>query len=211
MTNKEMLMGGGVITSMILGGVSLLKVSKLCKRLGATFDDIESRTTFEISDKLIDEVVSAMAERKLDRVIPTKVQETVDGIKAEAILKIKNDISAKVKALEPEIEQKLTEQVAGVSIDEAHKTVIEKAAKDAKTEYLNDIRREKDSLIGDLSDYQKEMKDKIEDAADDLIDKLENDGEERFNAELDNLTTRYKSRLDDVSNIYASLANKITH
>ena len=211
MTNKEMLMGGGVITSMILGGVSLLKVSKLCKRLGATFDDIESRATFEISDKLIDEVVSAMAERKLDRVIPTKVQETVDGIKAEAILKIKNDISTKVKALEPEIEQKLTEQVAGVSIDEAHKTVIEKAAKDAKTEYLNDIRREKDSLIGDLSDYQKEMKDKIEDAADDLIDKLENDGEERFNSELDNLTTRYKSRLDDVSNIYASLANKITH
>lgn len=211
MTNKEMFMGGGVITSMVLGGVSLFKVSKLCKRLGATFDDIESRTTFEISDKLIDEVVSAMAERKLDRVIPTKVQETVDGIKAEAILKIKNDISAKVKALEPEIEKKLTEQVAGVSIDEAHKTVIEKAAKDAKTEYLNDIRREKDSLIGDLSDYQKEMKDKIEDAADDLIDKLENDGEERFNSELDNLTTRYKSRLDDVSNIYASLANKITH
>ena len=135
----------------------------------------------------------------------------MDGIKAEAILKIKNDISTKVKALEPEIEQKLSEQVAGVSIDEAHKTVIEKAAKDAKTEYLNDIRREKDSLIGDLSDYQKEMKDKIEDAADDLIDKLENDGEERFNDELDNLTTRYKSRLDDVSNIYASLANKITH
>lgn len=211
MTNKDMLMGGGIITSIVLGATSLMKVTKLCKRLGASLDDIESRTSFEISDKLIDEVVSAMAERKLDRVIPSKVQETVDSIKADAILKIKNDISAKVKALEPEIEKKLKDQVDGVSIDDAHSAVIERAAKDAKNEYLNDIRREKDALIGDLRDYQKDMKDEINDKVEEIVTKLEDDGETRFEEELDDLTTRYKSRLDDVSNIYASLANKITH
>lgn len=209
MTNKDIIFGSSIASTAVLGVISLLKVSKLCKRLGASLDVIESKTTFEISDKLIDSVVSDMAERKLDRVIPGKVQETVDGIKAEAILKIRKEVTDKVEALKPEIEAKLRGQVDGVSIDSAQKAVIEKAAKSAKEEYLNDIRREKEALIGDLNSYQRDMKGEIEDRVDDIVDDLEDKAKDKFDTELETLTTRYKSRLDDVSDIYASLANKI--
>ena len=209
MTNKDIIFGTGIASSTVLGFVALLKVSKLCKRLGGSLDDIESRTTFEISDKLIDSVVSDMAERKLDRVIPGKVQETVDGIKAEAILKIRKEVTDKVEALKPEIEEKLRGQVEGVTIDSAHREVIEKAAKNAKEEYLGDIRREKEALIKDLNSYQSDMKDDIQDRVDDVLDELEEKAKDKFETELETLTTRYKSRLDDVSDIYASLASKI--
>lgn len=210
MTNTEMAFGA---VAALAGGIAILalsKVSKLCKRLNASLDDIERKTTFEISDELVDEVVTDMAKRKLDRVIPAKIQEAVDDIKKEEIKLIEGEIRAKVDEKKPEIMERLGKMVEDVRIDKIKAEVVEKAAKKAQEEVIEEIKMEKDSMVNLIRNYEKQMESDIEDRVEDVMDELEDDAKDKFNEELDNLTTRYKSRLDDVSNIYSSLANKIT-
>lgn len=270
MTNKDMIIIGSVLTSVISTVVAVVSknraetanlkaaraieeaaeakakaartvedVNTLCKRLDTTFDDIASRTTIEISDELIDSVVSKMAERKVDRVIPGKVNTAVKVIENDITARLRADIDKKVDAVAPEIEEKLRNELEGLSIDDIRKKVIADATTSAKEEALREIEREKNSaisdmaskvreldrakdsaiselnnqkrnLINDLEKIETNLEDELEDKAADLADELKDAAEEKFEEELDNLTTRYKSRLDDVSNIYASLANKIT-
>lgn len=185
------------------------KLDRLYEKLNMSLNDIEKRSTIEISDSLIDSVVASMAERKLDRVVPGKVQAAVDGIHAESVMKIRNDIEKKVTEMTPEIESKLRTQLGAVSIDPIKTEIVEKAISSAKREVLDDVQRTKDHAIREIEEYEKKMEDEIEDKVEDIIDDLEDKAEDRFDEELDTLTTRYKSRLDDVSSIYASLANKI--
>lgn len=210
MTNTEI--GFGVVAALAtcVAGVALSKVNRLCRRLNASLDDIENKTTFEISDDLVDEVVTDMAKRKLERVIPAKVQETVDSIKEDAIETIRKELKWEVDKLKPELGAKLTKMVEDVRIDKIKAEVIEKAAANAQKEVINDIRAEKDQMIDRIKNYEKEMESEIEDHVEDVMDNLEDEAKDKFNEEIDNLTTRYKSRLDDVSSIYSSLASKIT-
>jgi hypothetical protein len=210
MTNKEMLLAVSTVASVLVAGIAFTKVSRLCRRLNTSLDDIERKTTFEISDELVDEVVSDMAKRKLDRIIPAKVQETVDDIKKDAIKTIESEIKTKVTEIKPEIAGQLNKMVDDVRIDKIKAEVIENAAEKAKKEVINDIRNEKDSMINLIRNYEKQMEGEIEDHVEDVMDDLESDAKDKFEEELDNLTTRYKSRLDDVSSIYSSLANKMT-
>ena len=223
MLNKELLfaIGGGIVSAIGLvalktamkacdtANVSSDEINRLYEKLNMTLSDIEKRSTIEISDSLIDSVVASMAERKLDRVIPGKVQEAVENIKAQSVMKIRTDIEKKVTEMKPEIESKLRTQLGAVSIDDTKTEIVERAISSAKRDVLDSIQRTKDHAIREIEDYEKKMEDEIEDKVEDIIDDLEDKAEDRFDEELDTLTTRYKSRLDDVSSIYASLANKI--
>ena len=148
-------------------------IGKLSEKLNMSLMDIEKRTTIDISDSLIDDVVATMAERKLDRVIPGKVQDAVDSIKAEAIKKIKTDISEAVAKSEPEIKNTLEGQVRNVSIDDMKRAVIDKAAKEAKDESLHQIRRETDHQLEEIQNYARHMRDEIDDKIDDVLDDLQ--------------------------------------
>lgn len=230
MLNKELLfaIGGGVVSAIGLVALKTAmrareeanasetrnqllneKFDRFYEKLNMSLTDIEKRSTIEISDSLIDSVVASMAERKLDRVIPGKVQEAVENIKAQSVMKIRTDIEKKVTEMKPEIESKLRTQLGAVSIDDTKTEIVERAISSAKRDVLDDVQRTKDHAIREIEDYEKKMEDEIEDKVEDIIDDLEDKAEDRFDEELDTLTTRYKSRLDDVSSIYASLANKI--
>ena len=217
MTNKDLLFGGivSVVSAIAICALkaareSSRKVDRICNRLDASFEEIQARTVIDISDDLIDSVVSDMAKRKVDRVIPKSVDDAVAKIKDETISIMRNDVLNKVNCLAPVIEKDLQEQLGRVSIDDMKKAVIDKAVEDAKREYLADIRSAKDDQIEELKMYYKVMKDEIDDKVDDIVEDLQDMAEDKFKEELDDLTTRYKSRLDDVSNIYASFANKVT-
>lgn len=202
-------------------------VQMLCGRLDMTFEDVQRRTSIDISDALVNQVVADMTKRQVELIVPYKVEKATKEIKDDYTSEIKEEISKKVKDLSPDIRKKLEDGVAGVNINDLRETVVLKAAEEAKEECIGQIERETDRLIddlkrekdrcqdklGDVSDElnkaKREALRKIEDKVDDIIDELEDKADEKFDEELDELTTRYKARLDDVSDIYASLANKI--
>lgn len=216
MTNKEFGFGAIAVGAVTIAAFAINKARKaskkvddICNRLEMCFDDIQNRSSIEISDGLIDSVVRNAAERQLDRVIPGEVKKAVDSVRDDAWKNVRTDISRKVDALAPSIESKLDSEMGRVSIDEMRKAVVEKAAEKATKECIEDIRQVKATQISEIKEYAKNKKNDIDEAVDDIIEDLQDKADDRFDEELDDLTTKYKSRLDDVSNIYSSLANKI--
>lgn len=213
MTNKDMVIIGGAIAgvatiAVAMATAALSKVNRLCNRLNASLDEIEAKTTISVSDQLIDEVVTSMAERSLNKTVPTAVNKAVDNIKQETITRIKNDIDAEVVKYAPEIKTKLYDQVKDVKIDNMQKEVVQLAAIRAKKGILDSLENEKNDAIRDIRRKCDEKCTDLIDAADELKDKLEDEAKDKFDEKVDDITSRYKGRLDDISTIYSSLANK---
>lgn len=224
MTNREL---GFIAIGTVAVGIAVAaftRVSKLCKRLNTSLDDIESRTTISVSEQIIDTVVADVAKRKVEQTVTTKVNKAVEDLKASTDRRIQLEMNAAyasaktklekvVEKEEPSIRSRLETDLRNVSIDKVKKEVIEEAVRQAKADALRDLRNTLSDAISELKDKTDDLKDEMEehikDEVDDIIDDLKDDCEDRFKDELDNLTARYKNRLDDVSDIYASFANKI--
>ena len=188
---------------------ALSKVNRLCNRLNASLDEIEAKTTISVSDQLIDEVVTSMAERSLNKTVPTAVNKAVDNIKQETITRIKNDIDAEVVKYAPEIKMKLYDQVKDVKIDNMQKEVVQLASIRAKREILDSLDTEKNDAIHEIRRKADDLKDELQDAADDMKCELEDEAMDKFDEKVEDITSRYKGRLDDISTIYSSFANKL--
>ena len=214
MTNKDMVIIGGAIAgvatiAVAMATAALSKVNRLCNRLNASLDEIEAKTTISVSDQLIDEVVTSMAERSLNKTVPTAVNKAVDNIKQETITRIKNDIDAEVVKYAPEIKTKLYDQVKDVKIDNMQKEVVQLASIRAKREILDSLDTEKNDAIHEIRRKADDLKDELQDAADDMKRELEDEAKDKFDEKVDDITSRYKGRLDDISTIYSSFANKL--
>lgn len=214
MTNKDMVIIGGAIAgaatiAVAMATAALSKVNRLCNRLNASLDEIEAKTTISVSDQLIDEVVTSMAERSLNKTVPTAVNKAVDNIKQETITRIKNDIDAEVVKYAPEIKTKLYDQVKDVKIDNMQKEVVQLAAIRAKREILDSLDTEKNDAIHEIRRKADDLKDELQDAADDMKRELEDEAKDKFDEKVEDITSRYKGRLDDISTIYSSFANKL--
>lgn len=214
MTNKDMVIIGGAIAgvatiAVAMATAALSKVNRLCNRLNASLDEIEAKTTISVSDQLIDEVVTSMAERSLNKTVPTAVNKAVDNIKQETITRIKNDIDAEVVKYAPEIKTKLYDQVKDVKIDNMQKEVVQLAAIRAKREILDNLDTEKNDAIHEIRRKADDLKDELQDAADDIKRELEDEAKDKFDEKVEDITSRYKGRLDDISTIYSSFANKL--
>jgi glutamate-1-semialdehyde aminotransferase len=200
----------GVATiAVAMATAALSKVNRLCNRLNASLDEIEAKTTISVSDQLIDEVVTSMAERSLNKTVPTAVNKAVDNIKQETITRIKNDIDAEVAKHAPEIKTKLYDQVKDVNIDKFDKEVVQLAAIRAKREILDSLDTEKNDAIHEIRRKADDLKDELQDAADDMKRELEDEAKDKFDEKVEDITSRYKGRLDDISTIYSSFANKL--
>ena len=213
MTNKDILFIGTIIagTATVALGIAVTainKVNRLCNRLNASLDEIESKTTIAVSDQLIDDVVTSMAERSLNKTVPTAVNKAVDSIKASTIERIESDIALEAVKYSPEIKEKLYKQVQDVKIDNMQKEVVQLAANKAKKDIIDRLENEKNDAIREIRRKCEEMCDDLSDAADELKDKLEDEAKDKFDEKVDDITSRYKGRLDDISTIYSSLANK---
>ena len=214
MTNKDMVIIGGAIAgvatiAVAMATAALSKVNRLCNRLNASLDEIEAKTTISVSDQLIDEVVTSMAERSLNKTVPTAVNKAVDNIKQETITRIKNDIDAEVVRYAPEIKTKLYDQVKDVKIDNMRKEVVQLASIRAKREILDNLDTEKNDAIHEIRRKADDLKDELQDAADDIKRELEDEAKDKFDEKVEDITSRYKGRLDDISTIYSSFANKL--
>lgn len=214
MTNKDMVIIGGAIAgvatiAVAMATAALSKVNRLCNRLNASLDEIEAKTTISVSDQLIDEVVTSMAERSLNKTVPTAVNKAVDNIKQETITRIKNDIDAEVVKYAPEIKTKLYDQVKDVKIDNMQKEVVQLAAIRAKKGILDSLVAEQDDAIREIRRKRDDLKDELQDAADDMKRELEDEAKDKFDEKVEDITSRYKGRLDDISTIYSSFANKL--
>ena len=214
MTNKDMVIIGGAIAgvatiAVAMATAALSKVNRLCNRLNASLDEIEAKTTISVSDQLIDEVVTSMAERSLNKTVPTAVNKAVDNIKQETITRIKNDIDAEVVKYAPEIKMKLYDQVKDVKIDNMQKEVVQLASIRAKREILDSLDTEKNDAIHEIRRKADDLKDELQDAADDMKCELEDEAMDKFDEKVEDITSRYKGRLDDISTIYSSFANKL--
>lgn len=214
MTNKDMVIIGGAIAGVAtiaaaMATAALSKVNRLCNRLNASLDEIEAKTTISVSDQLIDEVVTSMAERSLNKTVPTAVNKAVDNIKQETITRIKNDIDAEVVKYAPEIKTKLYDQVKDVKIDNMQKEVVQLAAIRAKKGILDSLDTEKNDAIHEIRRKADDLKGELQDAADDMRRELEDEAKDKFDEKVEDITSRYKGRLDDISTIYSSFANKL--
>lgn len=214
MTNKDMVIIGGAIAgvatiAVAMATAALSKVNRLCNRLNASLDEIEAKTTISVSDQLIDEVVTSMAERSLNKTVPTAVNKAVDNIKQETITRIKNDIDAEVVKYAPEIKTKLYDQVKDVKIDSMQKEVVQLASIRAKREILDNLDTEKNDAIHEIRRKADDLKDELQDAANDMKRELEDEAKDKFDEKVEDITSRYKGRLDDISTIYSSFANKL--
>lgn len=213
MTNKDLIYGGIGAAAVVIASIALSKVSRLCKRLNSSLDEIEARTTISVSDDIVDGIVERVAERTFNKVIPAKVEKTVEAVKKDACQAIENDIHEKVKAASPEIEATLKKRLGEVNIDKAKEKVILEAVASATKRAQHDISSEVYEAISQIHEKRDELKsdmeDEIKDSVRDLKRELEDDIKERFEEELDNLTAKYKGRLDDMSTIYSSIANKM--
>lgn len=214
MTNKDMVIIGGAIAgvatiAVAMATAALSKVNRLCNRLNASLDEIEAKTTISVSDQLIDEVVTSMAERSLNKTVPTAVNKAVDNIKQETITRIKNDIDAEVVKYAPEIKTKLYDQVKDVKIDNMQKEVVQLAAIRAKKGILDSLVAEQDDAIREIRRKRDDLKDELQDAADDIKRNLEDEAKDKFDEKVEDITSRYKGRLDDISTIYNSFATKL--
>lgn len=214
MTNKDMVIIGGAIAgvatiAVAMATAALSKVNRLCNRLNASLDEIEAKTTISVSDQLIDEVVTSMAERSLNKTVPTAVNKAVDNIKQETITRIKNDIDAEVVKYAPDIKTKLYDQVKDVKIDNMQKEVVQLASIRAKREILDNLDTEKNDAIHEIRRKADDLKDELQDAADDMKRELEDEAKDKFDEKVEDITSRYKGRLDDISTIYSSFANKL--
>jgi hypothetical protein len=214
MTNKDMLFIGTIIaaTATVAMGIAVAainKVNRLCNRLNTSLDEIESKTTIAVSDQLIDDVVTSMAERSLNKTVPTAVNKAVDSIKASTIERIESDIVLEVDKYSPEIKEKLYKQIQDVKIDNMQQEVVQLAARRAKKDIIDRLESEKNEAIREIRRKSEEMCDDLSDAADELKDKLEDEAKDKFDEKVDDITSRYKGRLDDISTIYSSFANKL--
>jgi hypothetical protein len=214
MTNKDMLFIGTIIarTATVALGIAVTainKVNRLCNRLNASLDEIESKTTIAVSDQLIDDVVTSMAERSLNKTVPTAVNKAVDNIKQESITRIKNGIDAEVVKYAPEIKTKLYDQVKDVKIDNMQKEVVQLAAIKVKKGILDSLVTEQDDAIREIRRKRDDLKDELQDAVDDMKRELEDEAKDKFDEKVEDITSRYKGRLDDISTIYSSFANKL--
>lgn len=213
MTNKDLIYGGIGAAAVVIASIALSKVSRLCKRLNSSLDEIEARTTISVSDDIVDGIVERVAERTFNKVIPAKVEKTVEAVKKDACQAIENDIHEKVHAASPEIEATLKKRLGEVNIDKTKEKVILEAVASATRRAQYDISSEADDAIRQIHDKRDELKsdmeNEIKDSVRDLKRELEDDIKDRFEEELDNLTAKYKGRLDDMSTIYSSIANKM--
>ena len=224
MTTKEMIFAGIGTAAVGIACVAISKVNRLCKRLNASLDDIESRTTISVSDQIIDDVVAGLVKRKTEQTVTTKVNNAVEKLYEQTEYDIKmylvnanetarRKIDAAVTKAEPDIKAKLEREIKDVSIDRAKREVIEEAIDRAKRDLLRDLDDAKDDAIKDIErkcdDIKDELEKSIDENIDDVVEDLKAEAEDKFEEELDNLTSRYKNRLDDVSDIYASFASKI--
>ena len=250
MMNKELIIFGGIsVLATVFGLVATITakeaydnakdamtdVNRLCKRLNASLDDLDSRTTISVSDEIINNVVEEKAQRTFDKVIPPMVDKEVTKIKNETMDLISESIKTKVDEYGPTIRDNLKKQVGEVSIEKEKARVLRTAVDEAKMSLLKDLKKEKDEAIDaiyserrtsvdEISDkcdeLKTELENKVKDKVDDLIDgmedmvekkeeELDKKADEKFNDLLDSASSSYKNRMYDMDTIYSAFAGKM--
>lgn len=203
----------GAIVAVGFAAAGIVKLFKLCKKLGLSIKEIEKKTPIEVSDDVIEEVVRDTAQKTLERNVSASVSKVTREIKDQANKSIHDEIKVKVDAASPDIAAELRRQLDSVDIANVKRMVIEEAINRAKKEILSDLKDAEKNAKREISDAaddaKKRMQDEIEDQVRDCVGELREAADDKFETELESLTQRYKGRLDDVSDIYASFANKI--
>lgn len=213
MTNREMIFGGAAVVAVGFAVAAFSKITRLCNKLNKSMDDIESRTSINVADEIVDDVVERVTERYFNKVVPAKVDSTLNEIKKETVKHISDELHDKVDEYGPEVEANLQKQVGQVSIEKFQEKVvetsIEKATKqiiqdlqNVKAEAIRNIKKEEDRLIRD-------MKDDVSSDVRDMKSGLKEHSEKAYKDATDDMVLRMKDQMGNIGTVWAALSSKM--
>jgi hypothetical protein len=104
-----------------------MKSNNLAKKLDTTLSSLESKTTVDISQDVIDKAVKNAVEHHANACVKKVAQETADLIRDDMDSMIRKDVDRVYNDLKESVQERVSEEIASIDYDEFREEIQRKA------------------------------------------------------------------------------------
>lgn len=125
---NDALLGAGALLLLGLAGYSAVKTNELERKVNLSVREIESRTSVDVADHIIEQAVRDETQRQINKAVAATAARVRQDIQNEATLKIRQAVQDQLKTIGDKVSDKVVDEVKLIDVNEVKSKIVEKAA-----------------------------------------------------------------------------------
>lgn len=128
--------GLGLLGMLVYGGIKLVQLSGIAKKVDMSVKDLSEKTVVEIEQSIVDQAAGRAMEREIGRIVGQAGRSVVNHINYEVNTRVKDEVNKQKNEIASKIVRKFSDEIAGFDKTEMTRR-IERRAEDIVVEKLD--------------------------------------------------------------------------
>lgn len=128
--------GLGLLGMLVYGGIKLVQLSGIAKKVDMSVKDLSDKTVVEVEQSLVDKAAGMAMEREIGRIVTQAGRSVTNHINYEVNTRVREEVNRQKNEIASKIVKKISDEVAGFDKSEVTRR-IERRAEEIVVEKLD--------------------------------------------------------------------------
>lgn len=128
--------GLGLLGMLVYGGIKLIQLSGIAKKVDTSVKDLSKMTVVEVEQSLVDKAASQAMDREIRRIVEQTGRSVTNHINYEVNTKVREEVKSRYDDIASKVVKKIGDEIAGIDRTDVSRR-IERRAEELVVEKLD--------------------------------------------------------------------------